>query len=187
MTISKHAKERYAERIRNKEEKIDIGIYVAQNEERIQKDIEKMIEYGTCIYDDMSTKQSGKRVSVYLNGLWVIIYDPTDEIVVTLYKVDLGLGDDFDKEFAEKALEKITASQKEYDAAKEETKETKKIYEDLIHDNRMQIKEYKTMIQSLESQIENYKDIINTISVNYEIKREELKQNVMILTGKKIF
>lgn len=44
MAITKHAMTRYAERIAGRDELIDINIYIAQNEDKIIDDINKMCE-----------------------------------------------------------------------------------------------------------------------------------------------
>lgn len=55
--VSAHCKTRYAERIMGKEEKSDVVRFVSLNEDKINTDINKMIEYGNCIY---SGRQSQK-------------------------------------------------------------------------------------------------------------------------------
>ena len=42
--ITEHAKQRYAERIMDRDNKIDIAVYINQNEEKIRQDILKMIK-----------------------------------------------------------------------------------------------------------------------------------------------
>ena len=187
MNISKHAKERYAERMMGRTEKSDISVYAAQNADKIQKDIEKLVTHGTCIYDDLSTKDPNKKVSVFLKDLWVVIFDKERNTVVTLYRVDLGVGDDFDAKFVEEALNRINVATEEYNKAKAEVEETKKTYRELLEENNLQINEYRSLIKKLEDLNRSYRDIIELTSATYETKREELKQQVMVLTGRKIF
>ena len=44
--ISKHASERYAERLRGKDEKIDIHKFISENEDKIKTDLKKLISFG---------------------------------------------------------------------------------------------------------------------------------------------
>ena len=50
ITISKHAKERYAERIMDRDNKTDVAVFLRDHDDKIQNDIEKMLEYGTLLY-----------------------------------------------------------------------------------------------------------------------------------------
>ena len=104
-TISKHARERYAERIMDKEHKADIARYVIENEEKINTDINKMIEYGNVIYQGEQIRDGKKcNISVVLKDCWIILCDQPKSTVVTLYKIDFGLDDDFTKIYIEKMM-----------------------------------------------------------------------------------
>lgn len=56
MAITKHAMTRYAERIAGRDELIDINIYIAQNEDKIIDDINKMCEHSELIYTGSHTR-----------------------------------------------------------------------------------------------------------------------------------
>ena len=75
----------------------------------------------------------------------------------------------------------------EYNRAKAEVEETKKTYRELLEENNLQINEYRSLIKKLEDLNRSYRDIIELTSTTYETKREELKQQVMVLTSRKIF
>ena len=98
--ISTHAKNRYAERLLNKDDNNDIQRFIVENEEKIQTDINKMILYGERIYSGKQSQKDGKGkvLDVYVKDLWIVLVDAQSEVVVTLYKVDLGLDDDFNRE-----------------------------------------------------------------------------------------
>ena len=97
-TISKHARERYAERIMDREHKADIARYVIENEEKITNDINKMIEYGHVIYQGKQNRDGKTNtITVVLKDCWIILCDAVKGLVVTLYKIDFGLDDDFTK------------------------------------------------------------------------------------------
>lgn len=50
MELTRHSKERYAERIMGKDSAVDINSYIVANEEKIRTDIENMVTYGTMIF-----------------------------------------------------------------------------------------------------------------------------------------
>lgn len=95
-TISNHALQRYAERIMEKEG-IDVNRFVTLNEEKIKTDINKMIEYGDLIFSGKQFQKDckGNVIDVYIKDTWVILVDGKAKTVITIYKIDLGLGDEF--------------------------------------------------------------------------------------------
>ena len=94
-SISKHAEERYAERIMERDTKGDIAVFINEHKEKISTDINKMIEFGKKIYSGKSPQLSQKNnnkpyiVDIYLNGYWVIIVGKENNTVITLYNIDL--------------------------------------------------------------------------------------------------
>ena len=71
MAITKHAMTRYAERIAGRDELIDINIYIAQNEDKIIDDINKMCEHSELIYTGKVGNRDNNPVNVYLSGTWI--------------------------------------------------------------------------------------------------------------------
>ena len=55
-TVSKHAKERYTERIMEKATSNEINTFLVQNEDKIINNINKMIQYGELIYTGKQTQ-----------------------------------------------------------------------------------------------------------------------------------
>ena len=122
-TISRHAMERYSERLMGKEENIDINRFITLNEEKIKTDINKMIQFGDLIYTGKQYKsKDGKNanavVDVFLRDCWIVLADSKSKNVITLYKIDLGLDDEFNKIYISKMLERLSESK----VALEETK-----------------------------------------------------------------
>lgn len=187
MQISKHAKERYAERIRHKSETADIAQYIALNEDTIRENIEKMVKYGDVIYDGESAKQKGKRVKMYLKDMWVIITDPEYDTVVTLYKIDLGLSDEFNKMFVEEVVKKAAACRERYEEAVEQEKEEREAYQEKLDENEARIEALRKTVKDLEKQNTALRDLMTTCSVNARDKMLEWRDAAMLLTSKTAF
>ena len=187
--ISKHAKERYAERIMNKEDKGDINRFIAANEEKIKTDIEKLIHYGECIFTGKQSQKDGKGnvLDVYLNGTWVILVDNKSEVVVTLYKIDLGLDEDFNKAYISKMMDKLNAKKEILEEVKLSVHQESEMYHGLIDDAEAQIKEYKTMIKNLEELCKGYQIIIDNNAVKTSQANREVSDVVNTLIGKREF
>ena len=84
MVVTKHAMSRYAERIAGRDELIDINIYIAQNEDKIVEDINKMCEHSELIYTGKVGNRENNPVNVYLSGTWILLTDLTETKVIKM-------------------------------------------------------------------------------------------------------
>lgn len=187
-TISKHARERYAERIMDREHKADIARYVIENEEKITNDINKMIEYGHVIYQGKQNRDGKTNtITVVLKDCWIILCDAAKGLVVTLYKIDFGLDDDFTKLYIEKMMQRLDEAKAYVADVSEKIKQENQDYKILIDNNRNMINNYKAMIKHLEGLGEAYQEIIENNSVLVTAAEEEVIDIVNKLIGKKEF
>lgn len=187
--ISKHAKERYTQRILNKDDNNEIQRFILENEDKIKTDINKMITYGELIYQG---KQTGKNasnnvISVYLKDTWVVLADSKTENVITLYKIDLGCGDEFNQQYISKMMEKLNQNKETLMSACLEVETESSMYKEMIDDAAAQINEYKSMIKNLEELCKGYQSIIDNNMVKVSQANKEVAEVVNALVGKKEF
>jgi len=186
--ISQHAKERYAERLRDKDNIADITQFIVNNESRIVSDINLMIRYGTMIYEGKQIDDRGKgNVQVFLKDTWVIIADAVRQNVITLYSIDLGLGAEFNKEYIGRMIEKIDTEKKNVADVTEKIREQRDTYQNLIEENQRLIEQYSSIVKSLKKQNEDYQEIIQDMDVNLDMAEASLRQYLGRLIGKKSF
>lgn len=187
--ISSHCETRYAERIMGKDDKFDVSKFILDNKDKIKTDINKMITYGQLIYSGKSVNKSTKNniLDVYLNGCWIVLLDKNAEIVVTLYKVDLGLDDEFNKEYISKMLEKLNNAKETLALTRLNVLKELRMYNDMIVEAEEQIKEYKSMIKNLEELCIGYKNIIDNNDVKEKQANREVADIVNTLISKKEF
>ena len=186
-TVSKHAKERYAERIMDKTTANEINTFLVQNDDKIVNDINKMIQYGELIYTGKQTQKDGRsyNVEVYLNGLWVIIVDVKSKNVITLYRIDLGVDDDFNHEYVRRMMDKFNAAKENVELVTYEIEHENDSYESLIRQNTDTINEYKSYIKNLEELNAGYKTIIDNNNVKIRMADREAVEVLNKLIGKK--
>lgn len=187
LTISKHAKERYAERIMDRDSKTDVAVFIRDHEDKIQNDIEKMVEYGNLLYEGKSTKDPKKTVGVTINGSWVIIWDTKEFVVVTLYAIDLGVGDEVNKSFIANAISQIEEAKREYTETVNRTQEYINIYQNTINASEASLVKYKKLVKDLESQINGCRQMITSMVVDNEVADDRVREKVEILIGKQRF
>lgn len=187
--ISKHAEERYSERIMGKEDANNINCFIADNKEKIKKDINKLIKYGELIFTGKQSQKDGRGnvLNVYLKDCWVVLVDNKSEVVVTLYKIDLGLGDEFNKTYISKMVDKINESKTRLEDVQLKVSEESNMYKDMINDTELQINEYKSMIKNLENLRDSYKSIIDNNNVKITQASREVADVVNTLVNKREF
>ena len=187
--ISKHAQTRYAERILNKDNANDINRFIVENEEKIKIDINKMTTFGECIFIGKQSQKDGKGnvVNVFLKDCWIVLVDVKAEVVITLYKIDLGCGDEFNLQYISKMIEKLNQCKENLASTQLEVEAESITYKDLINDAQAQIFEYKSMIKNLEEMCNGYQTIIDNNRVKVSQANMEVVDVLNTLIGRKEF
>ena len=177
MAITKHAMTRYAERIAGRDELIDINIYIAQNEDKIIDDINKMCEHSELIYTGKVGNRDNNPVNVYLSGTWIILTDLTE----------LYVGEEFNKQFIQKNLDKLAEDKKILEAKRAEIAEEKSAYLEIIKSNEDLINEYRGTIKMLERNNTDYKDAIESMDARCSKAELAVKRDIEALVMRREF
>ena len=187
--VSAHCKTRYAERVMGKWEKSDAARFVSLNEDKIKTDINKMIEYGSCIYSGRQSQKDGKGkvIDVYVQDTWVLLVDEREKVVVTLYKIDLGLGDEFNNTYVTKMLDKLNSTKATLEDIQKQVQEESDMYRKMIDEADAQIKERRSEIKNLEELSEAYKIIINNNCVKVAQANKDVTDVLNKLIEKRVF
>lgn len=187
--VSGHARQRYAQRISGKETNAEINSFAEMNKDKIKTDLNKMIQYGEIIYSGRQSQKDGKGqvVDVYLNDCWVVLVDSKERLVITVYKIDLSLGDDFNRMYVNKMLEKLRDRQQILEEVESQVHAESEMYRELLDDSESQIHEYKTMIKNLEELRDGYKMVLNSNVVKISQANKEVIEVLNSMIGKKRF
>lgn len=178
LAISNHAMERYAKRIANRDTTIDINAYVQTNKEKITEDINSMIEFSQHIYTGRVGAKDERPVNVYLSGTWVILTDLLNKTVITIYKVNFGIGEEFNKQFIEGVMKRMEEDKAALAEVKQQVDGEKKAYQEIIADNNAQINELKATINEIEKLSADYQETINDINAKYKVAELAVKRDV---------
>lgn len=184
-TISKHAQQRYAERIMDKECKSDVAGFINSHAEKIQTDINKMIEYGTLIYQGELESQ-GTNYDVYIHDTWIVLADSKSQKVVTLYAIDLGVGDEFNRDYICLLLERLHSAQSAFEEKNKELTERVNEWEEQIRENSEKIRDLRKTANALEQANENLEAVIADYKTQKYAAGQEVREIVRTLIGKKI-
>lgn len=188
--LSDHAFERYAQRIMGYQNQTDIRRYVNQNRQTIIDRVNKICNYGELFYEGGLRDYPLNKI--YVKDNWVVIVDPSKNLVVTLYKVDFGLevendGVDFNKLFLDKHKNKLAKAKSEFAKYKEEADVNIKEFQNFKKENDDEIKELNKRIKSLEEQNEGYNKLIKGYKDNVAYKQREITNIVENMVCRKKF
>ena len=189
LKFSAHSMQRYAERIMDKESKLEVNMFIQEHEEKIKTDITKMIQYGTLLYSGKPTSDIFDRrpVDIYQNGLWIIIVDRDRNNVITLYSIDLGVGDEMNELYIGKLLEQLDTAKQNHEKIKVDIDSEANTYKDIIAQNEAIIATYRKDIKELEKYNESLRDVIQGLQTKNTRAEREVRDIVAKMIGKKIF
>lgn len=189
LKFSAHSMQRYSERIMDKESKLEVNMFIQEHEEKIKTDITKMIQYGTLLYSGKPTSDIFDRrpVDIYQNGLWIIIVDRDRNNVITLYSIDLGVGDEMNELYIGKLLEQLNTAKQNHEKIKADIDSEANTYKDIIAQNEAIIATYRKDIKELEKYNESLRDVIQGLQTKNTRAEREVRDIVAKMIGKKIF
>lgn len=185
--LTQHVKERYAERIMGRTDKSEINKFIAEHEDKIYDDIEKMIKYGEVIYEGQQVRSKDTRPCKYiLRNDWLVVVNAQDKTVVTLYKINLGAGDEINQLYINTMVDKIKSATERAAEKVQVLNEITKGYQEGIEANQNLIDDYKKKIKSLEDQNESLRKLLEEEKANVLIAQEEIRDVLSVMcTGTK--
>ena len=167
INISEHCKQRYVERIKDITDRQELRRYIVLHEQDIIQNIRKMLQFGEIIYTGKNFEaKDNKIIHIILNGAWLVFVGKDSQTAITMYKIDLGLDENFNKDYIQKFLEKLKGIDQEYQEM-EECDEKIEEHQKLIRDyenRKAGIKESKKSLDVYLNEIDlKRRDIISRL------------------------
>lgn len=184
MEISKHAKERYVERVVGITDTNGIVGYLMANEDLVNERIEKAVTFGKLIYTGALNGHKGAKVYCNTSGLIAIVATNAD-LVITIYQIDFGLGEEFNELYVTNSLEKLEKLEEELIAIEEDNSRQFKEIEEEKEINKEAIKRYNILIKQLENRNKALDEVRGTLTTKRSIKESDIKDLVEGMTRKK--
>lgn len=183
--FTQHILERYVERTMNKTG-TEMKQFLAQNETQIKDKILKLYEYSELFWYGKIKDHDFTYFTINRDG-WVFVIDKNKKTLITVYKVDLGLSIEFNKQYiqeiknyVEKEMVEIESLKNKCVATGLEAKEEIETTKDNIKTLKQEIALNEEKIKLIESD-QQYK--IDTIN----LKEKQLHQKIEKFIGAKIF
>ena len=185
MIFTNHILERFVERTMNKTG-TEMKQYLAQNEDKVKEQILKLYEYSELFWYGKIKEHDFTYFTINRDG-WVFVIGKDKITLITVYKVDLGLSTEFNKQYiqeiknyVEKEMTEIETFKNKCVATALEAKEEIETIKDNIKTLKQEIALNEEKIKLIESDQQYKTDTIN-------LKEKQLHQKIEKFIGAKIF
>lgn len=117
---------------------------------------------------------------------WVVLVDPKNNNVITLYKIDLG-DDEVSDLFASKILQRINEDKKVLEDVRKEYEQTINSYKDIIEQYKNDIEHYKRLINIAESNVKTFETLTKTSNSDVLKAQKQLNDDIETLIARRQF
>lgn len=183
--FTQHVLERYVERTMGKTGN-EIKQFLAQNEDKVKEQIIKLYKYSEPFWYGKNRDHGYTYFRINKNG-WLIVIDKNKNKLITLYKIDLGLGEDFNKQYISAMTEMVREQSQDIENDRED-------YQNTVSDNNSTTEELKNQNSIMHAQIKANNETIEMLEKNADIKlqkinikEQELKAKIEKFVGAKMF
>ena len=183
--ISEHAKERYAERIKDRDGYCEVKQYVATHKEQIDTDLHKMAEHAAEVY--RGPGKDSKVIVMLVQGSWILICGE-DGTLVTLFKRELGVNDEKEnRRILNLQIEELQRLVKLRDDADHDVQERRDQISSDISDWEVQEAAHRAQAKEIRALIDALADERKTVSVIYSEAEARVQKFINDVLMKPIF
>ena len=176
--ISKHCRQRYAQRVQGIVDEKELNRYMMADKEEIVENIHDMLQQGQVIYVGKNFEiHDNTIVQIVLNDTWLIFIDDESETAITMWKIDLGLGEDLNNAYVRTFLTRLQAIDDSYGETEDDIAESTSDIDTEIEKCNEKIKEYQDMIQQFENRkagLEETKKSLRVYLNDIDMRRRSL-------------
>lgn len=178
ISISNHCKQRYTQRIRGITDQKEVKRYMTTEDEEIVENVRKMLQYGSVIYEGKNfALHDNNIIKIVLNGTWIVFVAKESNTAITMYKIDLGLGEELNKSYVQAFLDQLKVIDDSYGETEDNVLESTVDIDIEIEKCDEKIEEYKSMMKQFEDRktgLEETKKSLNVYLNDIDMRRRKL-------------
>ncbi|MDR1292189.1 MAG: hypothetical protein LBJ91_02175 [Clostridiales Family XIII bacterium] len=190
VTITQHAMERYAERTMGRTAVADIIECVANNRDKIENDIKKMVKYATEVYigsGATSDKAKNQNIHLYVKDAWFLLLSD-DNSVITMFKKDFGFDDEtWNKEYTKKLIAAIDEKNHAVDAVQDKHAKRLEEIDAKMSENEAEAKKARELAKQFDSYNEGLKIEKENMTAELNLAKEDRRRFINSILSKRIF
>jgi hypothetical protein len=192
INISEHARQRYVERVRGKDNRNDIAQFSVTNRDRIDEALRKMLGFGEEIYfgetiHSKNSKGETKKIHILISGSWFFLVSE-DNALITLYKKDFGFEDEaFNKSYVKRVVKEVERlNEVATEASAKEKGEREKLQHD-VNETDAAISDLRRRIKTLEQENEARKELLKLMNADAREAQNDIKDFISNIVGTRLF
>ena len=185
MIFTNHILERFVERTMNKTG-TEMKQYLAQNEDKVKEQILKLYEYSELFWYGKIKDHDFTYFTINRDG-WVFVIGKDKVTLITVYKVDLGLSTEFNKQYIQEIKNYVEREMAGIHDNKLELWRDTDVTNNTINDVKEEIKNLKSQIAIYENQIKQWELEIQNETDSVNLREKQLQQKIEKFIGAKIF
>jgi hypothetical protein len=185
MTFTNHILERYVERTMNKTG-TEMKQYLVQNEDKVKEQILKLYEYSELFWYGKIKDHDFTYFTINRDG-WVFVIDRNKTTLITVYKVDLGLSTEFNKQYIQEIKNYVEKEVEDINIIKEKQKHEYEMGNSYIEDIKETIKILRQKITINENRIKATENELQIRLDEINLREKQLQQKIEKFIGAKIF
>lgn len=185
MIFTNHILERFVERTMNKTG-TEMKQYLAQNEDKVKEQILKLYEYSELFWYGKIKDHDFTWFTINRDG-WVFVIGKDKITLITVYKVDLGLSTEFNKQYIQEIKDYVEREMAGIHDNKLELWRDTDVTNNTINDVKEEIKNLKSQIAIYENQIKQWELEIQNETDSVNLREKQLQQKIEKFIGAKIF
>lgn len=123
------------------------------------------------------SKGVNKIIHIILNGAWLVFVGKDSQTAITMYKIDLGLDEDFNKDYIQKFLEKLKGIDQEYQEQEEDIRNSVLEMDQEMEECDEKIEEHQKLIRDYENRKAGIKESKKSLDVylnEIDLKRRDI-------------
>lgn len=182
VNVTKHALERWCERILNMIDSKEIALYINSNRDKLTNDINTTLQFGEFIYKGQLGNDNITR-HYYISGDIVLITNTDNNAVITVYKVDLGFTPELNTQVRKGLIQEIHKLANERDELEFQALEEveKKTFEISNIDDQMLI--LQKQMDELKLQKKVLSEEVKSLNSKSKYVNHELSKYVLMLVN----
>jgi hypothetical protein len=185
MIFTNHILERFVERTMNKTG-TEMKQYLAQNEDKIKEQILKLYEYSELFWYGKIKNHDFTYFTINRDG-WVFVIGKDKITLITVYKVDLGLSTEFNKQYIQEIKKYVEKEVEDINIIKEKQKQEYEMGNSYIEDIKETIKILRQKITINENRIKATENEQQIRLDEINLREKQLQQKIEKFIGAKIF
>jgi hypothetical protein len=180
VNVSKHSKDKFAERVKGIKDFTERNLYVSQNSEQIEGWIREMYDYSQFLWSGQLGANSTS-ATYRIKGDVVLLLDTKETAIVTLFRANFGFPQETNLIVIRDLVAEIVERNEEAETERVKWESAKEVKQQEADSLDSQIRNLQEQLSLLQSKKKILSDDIELARCDYDLKRKEAEKYAIML------